>query len=53
LKKWYLGRRRGRQPDTAAHRELEDDVEVLEDFVLLDQVPEEWLGIARQQCVAE
>jgi len=47
LKKWYLGRRRGRQPDTATDRELEDDVEVLEDFVLLDQVPEEWLGVAR------
>jgi len=47
LKKWYLGRRRGRQPDTAAHRELEEDVEVLEDFVLLDQVPEERLGVAR------
>merc|ERR550534_56043 len=33
--------KRGRQPDTAAHRELEEDVEVLEDFVLLNQVPEE------------
>ena len=41
MKKWYLGWRRGRQSYTTTHRELEEDVKVLEDFVLLDQVPEE------------